>query len=53
MGQKGMHSRVWARKGTRPRIVRDYRYGYVYLLSAACPETGTAVRHVCAKVNTE
>ena len=47
-----MLSRVWARKGTRPRILRDHRYGYVYLFSAACPETGTAVGHVCAKANT-
>ena len=34
---KGMLSRVWARKGTRPRIVRDCRYGYACLFSAACP----------------
>lgn len=52
VGQKGMLSRVWARKGTRPRIVQDHRYGYVYLFSAACPETGTAVGHVCARANT-
>ena len=48
-----MLSRVRARKGMRPRIVRDYRCGYVYLFSAACPKTGTAVRHVRAKANTE
>ena len=53
IGQKGMLSRVWARKGTRPRIPRDHRYGYVYLFSAACPETGNAVGHVCDKANTE
>ena len=53
IGQKGMLSRVWARKGTRPRIPRDYRYGYVYLFSAACPETGHAVGHVCDKANAE
>jgi len=53
IGQKGMLSRVWARKGTRPRIPRDYRYGYVYLFSAACPETGNAVGHVCDKANTD
>ena len=46
-----MLTRVWARKGTRPRIPRDYRYGYVYLFSAACPETGDAVGHVCDKAN--
>ena len=52
VGQKGMLSRVWARKETRPRIVRDHRCGYVYVFSAACPETGTAVGHVCAKAST-
>ncbi len=31
VGQKGMLSRVWARKGTRPRVVRDHRYGHLYL----------------------
>jgi len=51
IGQKGMLSRIWARKGTRPRIPRDYRYGYVCLFSAACPETGHAVGHVCDKAN--
>ncbi|MDE0524650.1 MAG: IS630 family transposase, partial [Boseongicola sp.] len=52
IGQKGMLSRVWARNGTRPRIVRDHRCGYACLFSAACPESGTAVGHVCAKANT-
>ena len=53
VGRKGMLSRVWVRKGTRPRIVRDHRYGYVHLFSAACPETGAAVGHVGAKADTE
>ncbi len=53
IGQKGMLSRVWERKGTRPRIPRDHRYGYVYLFSAACPETGGAVGHVRDKANTD
>ncbi len=52
VGRKGMLSRVWARKGTRPRIVRDHRYGYVYLFSAACPATGDAVGHVCGRAST-
>ena len=53
IGQKGMLSRVWARKGTRPRIPRDHRYGYCYLFSAACPSTGQAVGHVCERANTD
>ena len=32
---------------------RNYRYGYVYLVSAACPETGNSVGHVCDRENTE
>ena len=53
IGRKGMLSRVWARKGTRPRIPRDHRYGYCYLFSAACPSTGQAVGHVCERANTD
>ena len=53
IGQKGMLSRIWARTGTRPRMMRDHRHGYVYLFSAACPATGAAVGHVCARANTD
>ena len=52
VGRKGMLSRVWARKGTRPRIVRDHRYGHLYLSPPACPATGDAVGHVCGRANT-
>ncbi len=51
VGRKGMLSRVRARKGTRPRIVRDHRYGHLYL-SPACPATGDAVGHVCGRAST-
>ena len=51
-GRQGMLSRVWARKGTRPRIPRDRRFGYCYLFSAACPERKRAVGHVCSRANT-
>ncbi len=47
-----MLSRVRARKGTRPRIVRDHRYGHLYLFPPACPATGDAVGHVCGRANT-
>ena len=52
IGQKGMLSRIWALKGTRPGIPRDYRYGYCYLFSALCPATGEAIGHVCDRANT-
>ncbi len=51
-GQQGVLSRVWARKGSRPRIPRDRRFGYCYLFSAACPERKRAVGHVCSRANT-
>ena len=41
-------ARPWARKGTRPRVVRDRRYGYCCLFSAACPERGASVGHAVA-----
>jgi len=52
IGQKGMLPGVRARKGTRPRIVRDHRHGYACLFSAARTGTGDAVGHVRAKANT-
>ena len=52
IGRKRMLAGVKARKRTRPRIVRDHRCGYACLFSAAFPETGTAVGHVCAKAST-
>ncbi len=30
VGQKGMTTRVWAHGRQRPRIVRDYHYGYLF-----------------------
>ncbi len=52
IGQQGMLSRVWARKGTRPRIPRDQRFGYCYLFSAACPARMRAVGRIIERANT-
>src|SRR5206468_12426327 len=38
VGQQGTLTRVWARRGTRPRAPRDRRYAWAYLLGAVCPE---------------
>src|SRR4051812_46923678 len=38
VGQQGTLTRVWARRGTRPRAPRDRRYTWAYLFGAACPE---------------
>ena len=52
VGQQGMLSRTWARKGTQPRIPRDRRFGYWYLFSAACPARELAVGHISQRANT-
>lgn len=38
VGQQGTLTRVWARRGTRPRAPRDRRYVWAYLFGAVCPE---------------
>lgn len=45
VGQKGTLTRIWARKGSRPRKPRDTRYEWAYIFGAVCPEraTGTAL----------
>ena len=52
VGQKGMMSRLWARRGGRPRVVRDHRYGYRYLFGAACGARGKAVGLVSERADT-
>jgi transposase len=41
-GQQGTLCRVWARKGSRPRGVKQTQYGYLYVLTAVCAATGEA-----------
>ena len=42
MGQQGTLTRVWARRGSRPRAPRDTRYEWAYLFGAVCPGRGAA-----------
>jgi transposase len=41
-GQQGTPARVWARRGSRPRGVRQNQYTCLYVLTAVCVETGAA-----------
>lgn len=41
-GQQGTLARVWARRGSRPRGVKQTQYGYLYVLTAVCATTGMA-----------
>jgi transposase len=52
-GQQGTLTRVWARKGSRPRAVRQAQYEWCYVFTAVCPETGEAVGLVLPYADTE
>jgi len=44
---------VWARVGSRPPAIRQTQYDYLYVFTAACPETGEACGLITPKVNTD
>lgn len=45
--------RIWARKGTRPRLPADQRYQNTYLFGAICPKRGVGAALVLPTANTE
>lgn len=51
VGQQGTLARIWAKRGTRPRAVRDHRYTWAYLFGAVCPERGTGAAVVLPYVD--
>ena len=53
MGQQGTLTRIWARRGSRPRAPRDTRYQWAYLFGAVCPARGVAAGLILPVVNTE
>ena len=53
MGQQGTLTRIWARRGIRPRAVRDTRYQWTYLFGAVCPGRGATAGLVLPYANTE
>jgi hypothetical protein len=53
VGQQGTLTRIWARRGTRPRGLRDRRYAWAYLFGAVCPERAIGAALVLPCANTE
>jgi hypothetical protein len=53
VGQQGTLTRIWARRGSRPRAPRDTRYKWSYIFGAACPARGTAAGLILPYVNTQ
>jgi hypothetical protein len=51
VGQQGTLTRVWAKRGSRPRAPRDRRYTWAYLFGAVCPERRVGAAVVLPKVN--
>jgi len=52
-GQQGTLTRVWARRGSRPRAVRQTQYDYLWVIGAVCPQTGQAEGLLAPHLNTE
>ena len=53
VGQQGSLTRIWALKGTRPRVVRQQQFLYQYIFGAICPASGACAGLVLPFVNTE
>jgi putative transposase len=52
LGQQGTLTTTWARKGSRPRAVKQTEYQWVYLSAAVNPETGQALGLITPDMNT-
>ena len=50
-GQQGTLTRVWARRGSRPRGVRQTEYDWCYVMTAVCPATGQAAGLIMPSLN--
>ena len=51
IGQQGSLSRLWAKKGTRPRVVRQQQFMYQYIFGAVCPEEQEAAAIIAPSAN--
>ncbi len=53
VGQHGTLTRIWAKRGSRPRVRRDRRFTWAYLFGAICPARGTGAALVMPEVSIE
>jgi putative transposase len=51
VGQQGTLTRLWARRGTRPRAPQDRRFQSAHLFGAVCPERKSGAAIVMPDVN--
>lgn len=52
VGQQGSLSRVWATKGTRPRVIRQKQFISTYIFGAVCPDQDKGCALILPEVNT-
>lgn len=53
VGQQGSLTRIWAKKGTRPRVVRQQQFISQYIFGAVCPAQGQAAGLILPCANSE
>lgn len=53
IGQQGSTTRLWSRKGIRPRAIKQQQFTYAYLYGAVCPAQGLAVGLALPSANRE
>ncbi len=53
VGQQGTLTRIWAKRGTRPRALKDCRYSWAYIFGAVCPERGVGAGLVMPFADTQ
>ncbi|MCX4029626.1 IS630 family transposase [Spartinivicinus marinus] len=53
VGQQNTSTRIWAEKGTRPRVVKQQQFESAYLFGAVCPAKDIGVALVLPVANTE
>jgi hypothetical protein len=51
--QRGTQTRLWARKGTRPRVVRQQQSESAYIFGVVCPQYDIALGLVLPPANTQ
>lgn len=53
VGQQGTLTYVWAKRGSRPRALRDRRFTWACLFGAVCPARATGAAVIMPEVNVE
>ena len=51
IGQQGSQTRIWAKTGTRPRVVKQQQFLYQYIFGAVCPSQRTCAGVVVPYAN--